>query len=266
MQDRQIRDFVRRALHDQLTAANLARLAAAVLKVLTENRQHQLLFDRAVKTARRLLMEYEDEVYDMVSERSKWWIPKTIDRHIAKALISGIFQLLSELESKDHQARRRFDRAVAELIDKLENSPDSQRRIEAIKAQLLPSPAVQNYLESIWDHLRQMILEDVKAPGSKLRQAIAESVSSLAFTLAADRSMQNRVNRKIEDLATTVVLPWRVEIGEFIAEVVRRWDTGTVTERIELEVGRDLQFIRINGTVVGALVGCVLFLVSHIIP
>jgi uncharacterized membrane-anchored protein YjiN (DUF445 family) len=148
----------------------------------------------------------------------------------------------------------------------LENSPDSQHQIEAIKAQLLPSPAVQNYLESVWDQLRQMILEDVRAPGSKLRQVIAESVSSLAANLAADRSMQNRLNRKIEDLATTVVLPWRVEIGEFIAEVVRRWDTSTVTERIELEVGRDLQFIRINGTVVGALVGCVLFLLSHTIP
>lgn len=266
VQDRQIRDFLRRALHDQLGSVDLAHVFATVLRVLTESGQHHLVFDQALKTGRRLLAEHEDEIYRMVAERSKWWIPQTIDRAVAKSIISGMLQLLGELEDPNHQGRRRFDRAVAELIDRLEHSPDSKRRVEAIKEQILPSPAVQAYLESVWDRLREVILEDARAPDSRLRQVVAEAVRSLALAMASDRPMQDRLNRRIEDFVTSVVLPWRAEIGGFIAEVVRRWDAGTVSERIELEVGRDLQFIRINGTLVGALVGCLLFLISLAVP
>ena len=262
LEDQEIREFVRQALNQQLRAVNLAPILGKALAVLSESGQHQMLFDKALIIVRKLLLEHEQRIYELVSRRSSWWVPRSIDLRVARAIVAGVHELLDELEAPDHEARERVDRAVAEMIDKLQHSPDYAEKVQSLKDQVLANPVIQEYLSAVWDEVRRLVLADLTAPESTTREAIAGGLQSLGRALGEDRRIQNRVNRSVERFVMKAVVPWRVEIGGFIAEVVRGWDARTVSDRMELAVGRDLQYIRMNGTLVGALVGCLLFVLS----
>ena len=131
-----------------------------------------------------------------------------------------------------------------------------------MKERLLEQKEVQDWLAAVWDELRRIVLDDLAAPDSRTRAALREGLASLGRTLAADREMQQRLHGGLEHVALAVV-PWRGQIAALIAEVVRSWDADTVAARLELAMGSDLQYIRMNGTLVGALVGCALFLIAR---
>ncbi len=262
IQDREIRRLVRTALNAQLGSADLGVWVARLVRLLTEGGHHQLLFDQALSVARRLLADHQEQIYAMVEDRSRWWIPRSIDRRVAQALIEGVLELLGELAAPDHPARHRFDAAVRELADRFEQSPELRARVEAFKRDLIENPALQDYIGSVWDELRHMLVRDATAPASRLKRALARGIVAFAADVTRDAATQERLNVRLESMVTRVVLPWRREIGQLIVDVVKGWDPETVAARIELEVGRDLQYIRINGTVVGALVGCALFVFS----
>lgn len=265
LRDRELRRLVRKMAEAQIARVDLAPILGALLRLLTEHRQHDLLFDHALKMMHQLLEENRERIDQMVGERSRWWVPRSIDRRVARAIVSGLLEFLAELQVPGHPARKRFDDAVADLIDRLEHSPEMRDAVQRAKEQLLANPVVQDYLGSIWDEARRLILRDATIPESRMRRSLARALSSLGRAVAEDPAMRERLNLRFEALVTRFVVPWRREIGALIIEVVHRWDAETVTKRLELEVGRDLQFIRINGTIVGALVGCALFLLSGLL-
>lgn len=260
--DEEVRKFVAGALQEKLDELDLAPLLGRVLELLTENGQHHELFTRSLLVARGVLDRNSHLIYEKVEDRTAWWVPATIDRRIAGAILHGVQDLLADLGDRDHPARREFDRSVRELVDKLKTSPRYRAQVEELKADLLGSPAVQGYVQNVWEDLKRLLLRDLSSPRPRITAGLSAAIQALAIALEQDRHMRGRLNRRIEGLVLGLVVPWRAEIGKFIAEVVRSWDARTVSERIELAVGRDLQFIRINGTLVGALVGCLLFLLS----
>jgi uncharacterized membrane-anchored protein YjiN (DUF445 family) len=262
LSDQELRAFLRRTLRDQLRAANLAPPLGRLLEVVVQAQHHQALFDRALLLATELLVRHEDRIYTIVSDKSGWWVPPSIDRTIARKLLTGVYELLEELGAHDHEARLGFDRAVLAFIDKLKHSPEFHARVDAMKHELLDNPVVQEYLGAVLDEVRRLVLEDIHAPGSRLVTTLADAIESLGRNLSRDDAVRARLNGTLEQAVIDVAVPWRQEIGRFIAEVVHTWDAQTVTERVELAVGRDLQYIRVNGTLVGALVGVLLFLAS----
>ena len=266
VEDRTLRDFVRKALREQLDEVDLAPMLARVLGVLREQGHHERLFDQALRMARRLLAENEQRIYESVSQKTPWWAPRTVDRRIAEAIVAGVIELLDEMGEPGHEARRRLEAALTDLIARLETSEKSREAVAAIKAQILDNPAVQDYLGTLWDAFKRLLLDDVRGSDSRLRRGLVDGLRALGHALAQDAQMQARLDRRIELFAAGAVVPFRAEIGGFIAEVVRSWDAKTVAERLELEVGRDLQYVRINGTVVGALVGCALYVVFSYAP
>jgi uncharacterized membrane-anchored protein YjiN (DUF445 family) len=262
-QDQEVRAFFRDAFRDQLKHFDLVPLLVRVLRLLEQSRQHQRLFERALGVARNLLIRNEQLIFEKVESRTSWWVPRQVDEKVARKIIEGTEELLLELTQPEHPARKEFDAAVHDMVQKLETSPAFRARVEEIKAQVLSSPELLTALESLWDEVRAMLLSQVAAPGSGLTDSLAASLQALARTLEREPEAQARLNRRIEHFLVGFVVPFRAEIGAFIAEVVQSWDTQTVTDQLELEVGRDLQYIRINGTLVGALAGCVLFLVTQ---
>ena len=262
LRDRELRRLVQSVAEVQLQRVDTAPLLGKALRILTQNKQHHVLFDRALRVLHELLDEHQERIYDMVGERSRWWIPRAVDRKMARAIVSGVLEFLTELKDEDHPARHRFDAAVADLADRLEKDPDAQALVERYKRELLADPAVQDYLGSIWDELRNALMNDLAAPGSRTKRVFAGAMAGLGRSVMEDEAIRARLNARFEAIVTKVVVPWRREIGALIVEVVHRWDAPTITRRLELEVGSDLQFIRINGTIVGALVGCAIFLVS----
>ena len=263
LEDQELRDFFARSFREQLREIDLAPLLGRTLAIVTASAQWDALFDRAVDAAFVALARNGERVQAMVASRSYWWIPEAIDRHIAQRITTGMEEFLADLRKPGSARRRAMREAVAAMAEELQHSPRWQERLNALKAGLLDQPEVHNWLVQVWDDLRGIVLQDLASPQSRTREAIERAALSLGRTLVADPQMQARLDAGIEHLALAVV-PWRGQIATLIAEVVRSWDARTVAERIELAMGSDLQYIRMNGTLVGAAVGCLLFLAARL--
>jgi uncharacterized membrane-anchored protein YjiN (DUF445 family) len=231
---------------------------------VTTSGEADILFERAIGIGVRWLEENRGQIDRLVQARSRWWVPRTIDRRIAAAIVSAIADLLSDLRQADSDARLRFREALAGLIEELLRSPARRDQINESKNRILDSPEVQAWLASIWGQLSRATLEDLADPASKTRAALEHGIALVGRALATDNAMQAHVDALVQRLAIQLI-SWRRKLGGFIAEVVRSWDTRTLTERLELVVGSDLQYIRMNGTIVGAAVGCLIFLVSQVL-
>jgi len=182
---------------------------------------------------------------------------------VAEAITAGLEDYLQSLRNRDHAARASFDAAIARLVEDLRRSPVHRARVNALRDRLLETPQLRDYTAELWQSLRGGLERELAEPRSRLRQALSGLLRSLGSTVADDPEVQARMDRRIEEVAIALVEPWRKDIGQFVADVVRGWETGTVVERVELAVGRDLQYIRVNGTLVGAVVGCLLFLATE---
>jgi uncharacterized membrane-anchored protein YjiN (DUF445 family) len=262
---REFRDLAGETLSHRLREIDLAPLLGRALAVLAANGFHERLLDRIVDLCRQFLERREGHLYAAAeAQRRRWWIPKAINRQIAKAIVGGIKELLSDVREPGAPPRQSLLQAIERLAGELETSAEYRARIEEAKSQLLADPQAKAWLSSVWSHLAQIALAELASPSPKLRHSLAAAIHSLAQRLQADPAMRARLNRTLEALATEVV-PWRAQLAQFIIEVVRQWDTKTLTERLELVVGRDLQYIRINGTLVGGFVGCLLHLLSTVL-
>jgi uncharacterized membrane-anchored protein YjiN (DUF445 family) len=262
LDDPELRSFVLRSFGEQLREIDLAQLLGRIIAILTSSGQYDVLFDHLLDAGQRLVDANAPRLYQLVEEKSRWWIPKAIDRRIAQAILESIEELLFELREEGGSARAQFRGAVRQLAENLVSSPEQRLRFNAAKDRLLEDEDVQHWLADVWDKLRQIVIDDLSSPKSRTREALLTAVLSLGRTLEADRSMQARLDEAIEEAAVAIV-PWRGQIGGLIAEVVRSWDARTVAQRLELAMGSDLQYIRMNGTLVGACVGCALFLLSY---
>jgi len=197
----------------------------------------------------------------MVEQRSRWWIPKTIDRRIAAAIVDGTIDVLHRLRQRDSEVRVQLRMAVASLIDNLMRSNDQRDKIQRLTNLLLDDREVGAWIISAWDRLSRRLMQELSDPRSNARATIHSAVLALAQSMREDEFIQSRIEAFIDRLVTQL-FQWRGEIGLLIAEVVRNWDARTVSDRLELVLGSDLQYIRINGTIVGALVGCAIYLLS----
>lgn len=262
VEDRELRNFFVQAQGERLRSVEVAPLLGRVLDLLLAGGHHQTAIERMVAAALDYVERNEDRLEALVGERSGWWIPRTVDRRMARAVTQGVRDLLAELLDPASHARIRLEMAVEELATDLRSDPAMRAKVEAAKRQLLDQPEIQAWLGRLWDEMRGAILADLGAPDGRMRAAAAAALRSFGPSLEADPVMRTRLNVAVEALAVRMVVPWRRGIGRFISDVVRSWDARTVTERLELAVGSDLQYVRISGTLVAALVGTGLFLVN----
>ncbi|MGC2857185.1 DUF445 domain-containing protein [Novispirillum sp. DQ9] len=260
--DAGLRDQVRRALAARLRAADIAPLASRLLDAVPD-RERDRLVDRIVALARDALIRNEARIHARVAERNSWWIPSAVDRKVARGLIDGVHDLLDELADSQHPTRVALQESLDAARARLRDDPEQALRLNAVKNRLLRDPQVQALLGRLWDEVRGWLLDGAERPDSRLRHTLADSLQALGRRLREDDALRQALDDRVERAVGAVLLPWRAEIGAFIEDVVKRWDASSTAARIELEVGKDLQYIRINGTVVGALVGAVLYLLVH---
>ena len=251
-------DFLQRTLGEQLRQSDFAPLIGHGIRILAASGEADVVFERAVEVAARWLEKNRDRIDALVSEHSRWWIPKPIDRRIARALFDGTMELLDGLRRPDGESRAKFREALAAIVNELLNSPEQREKINAAMKRLLVHPEAQAWVRSVWEELCRIALDDLAQPSSRLRAALEKPISIVAQALATDAVMQRHIDEVVEHLAHSVIA-WRGEIGSFVAEVVRNWDTRMLSDRLELVVGSDLQYIRMNGTIVGACAGCLIF-------
>ncbi|WP_207480796.1 DUF445 domain-containing protein [Arenibaculum pallidiluteum] len=260
--DDELRQWLGTALGDRLRGVAVAPLLGRVLEAVLQSGQHQGVVERLVAAALDYVERNEGRFQMLVGERTSWWVPRAVDRRVAQAVSSGLRELLADLLDPASLPRIRLEMAVEELARDLREDPDTRARVEAAKLGVLDHPEIQAWLGTLWDSLRDAALRDATDPEGRIRAGVTAALRASTRALAEDPALRRRLDHAVEAAALRLVVPWRRAIGRFIADVVRGWDARTVTERLEEAVGSDLQYVRISGTCVAALVGAALFLVT----
>jgi uncharacterized membrane-anchored protein YjiN (DUF445 family) len=233
--------------------------------LLAENRQEaliQLLADRAFEWSLNA-----GEVIQRVIERdSPSWSPRWVDHLVGDRIHRELIDFTDKVRrNPDHELRQSATRFLFEFADDLQHDPDTIARAEAVKEQIMARDEVTRAAETAWTALKRIVMESVDDPSSELRTRIADSVQHIGESLRDDADLRDKVDGWIIRGAKHLVSEYGVEITAIITETIERWDADEASRRIELHVGRDLQFIRINGTVVGALAGLVIYTVAQLL-
>ncbi len=257
----QLNELIQNTIGQQLRTVDLAPLLGRAIKILTTSEESDVLFEKAAEMAESWIAANRAQLDEMVEQRSHWWIPRTIDRRIAAAIVDGMIDLLRRLRQRDSEVRLRFKAALASMADDLVTSAEQRDKIKGLKNLLLDDSELRATIASAWDSLSQRLMLELSDQQSNARAALHSAVLAIAYSMREDAFIRTRMHAALERFATQLC-QWRGEIGLLIAEVVHNWDARTVSDRLELVLGSDLQYIRINGTIVGALVGCVIHLLS----
>ena len=264
VEDEDVSRFISEQLLTRVGEIEAAPLAGEVLGMLTDHNRHQEIMDALLKSAFQLLGEYDGMIRQKITENTAWLFRKfALDAVVAKTLLSAAEQQLKEVsEDPAHPWRLRFDAAVRDFVVKLTTSPEYLARGEQLKAELLQHPAVRTYVGGLWGEIKRAVRRDAAGAGSKLRERVAAVILGFADALLADDALRRKVNAWAKATIVRTVTSRRREVGLLIAETMRRWDARTFTEKIEQQVGNDLQYIRLNGTIIGGLAGVAIYFVT----
>ncbi|WP_312030231.1 DUF445 family protein [Actinomycetospora sp. TBRC 11914] len=240
----------------------MGRLLEGILEDGSHRRVVDLICDRAYDWVR---VNY-DTVMALVSRQAPSWSPRFVDGLIGDRLYAEALSFAWAVKSDpDHPLRKAIDRFLTSFAGDLQHEPDTIERVESIKMQLLEHPDVQGLLSKAWATGKAMILDAAEDPSSELRRRVTDGVSRFGERMVLDEGLRDKVDSWIVDAASYVVTRYAPEITGLISDTVKRWDGPETSRKIELQVGRDLQFIRINGTVVGALAGLIIYTVGELV-
>jgi uncharacterized membrane-anchored protein YjiN (DUF445 family) len=232
------------------------------LEQTVRDERHMVLLEKALVVLEQWLDESQPLILAKFSEASRY-TPPFVDEYIVNRFITGIIALLRDVaRDPQHELRQRFEAATQSFIDELKTSDTQRRRGRAWMREIAAHLRQQGYVSVIWQQLRSRIDADLQAERSGLREQLAASIEGLGREVLGDPELQRKLNTWWLQVVGELVLRFRHEASALIAEVVRSWDADEISRKVELEIGTDLQFIRINGTVVGGLVGVLLHAVE----
>jgi uncharacterized membrane-anchored protein YjiN (DUF445 family) len=241
-------------------------LAGRLLEGVVEDGSHRPLFDLALDEAAAWLRDNRRTVIRIVLDRAPQWTPDWLDAAVAARVHQELTRWVADVSADpDHRVRKAVDDLLVRLAEDLQSDPETQARAEALKDRFLAHPQTGEAVGALWSSVRRLLLEAAEDPHGELRRRAVRGLTDAGRRLAEDAVLQERVDSYAADAAGYVARGYSAEIAAVISETVSRWDPAETSERIELHVGRDLQFIRINGTVVGALVGLVLHTMTELV-
>lgn len=257
---------VTEALIPRLLEERLSPVAGQLLGEVLKERAHVGLVDLVLEELHRWLGANQDEVTQLVVDRAPWWTPQWVDTRVSTRLHEEAVAWVQEIIGDgDHRARQALDHWLEQLAHDLEHDEATQERAERLKQRVLTQPQVARTSIAIWDALRRALIGSLEDPDGLVRQRALEELRRLAERLQEDEELGERVDRIAADAAAYVVERYGSEVATIISTTVNRWDGKETAERIELHVGRDLQFIRINGTIVGGLAGVTIHAISAVV-
>jgi uncharacterized membrane-anchored protein YjiN (DUF445 family) len=253
--------FLTGAARYGIEAMPAAPLASRLLALVWAHGEMQTLIEHGISYASAALKRNRETIKRKVSERSSRLIPKWVDGIMADRIVAGLTRALEEMREPSHPWRIELSTAVEKLIADLATNPDMLARGEELKARILENPVVVKQIDAMWGDIEDKL--DAITSSNRLFEMLEQSLLTASERLATDERIGESINRWLRVAVLRTVAPRRAEIAAFIRKVVENWDAETLVKRIELQVGRDLQYIRINGTLVGGLVGLIIFSVAH---
>jgi uncharacterized membrane-anchored protein YjiN (DUF445 family) len=266
VEDDEVHVAIESVVRRQTEAMQLAPLAGRALRAVTATDRHSEVLGAAMSALERFLDENREALRTRYHRESPWWIPGAIDDRIFDRLVDGARHMLGEVAADpDHELRKELDRRLRDLAEQLEHSPELRARGEQLKAELLASPELRKWTRSLWEDAKAALHEQARDPESEVRRRLATTVAGVGRRLQEDPELGNAVEAAAERGARYVAEHFHDEITGLVTSTVQRWDAQETSGKLELLLGRDLQFIRINGTVVGGVAGLAIHAVAELL-
>jgi uncharacterized membrane-anchored protein YjiN (DUF445 family) len=270
--DERVRAFMGRAAAAGLQKIDLSRLTGQALDALTAGGRHQALLDDVLQQVAGLLEgeELQAHITEAIAREVKTLRYVGLDQVAAKLatrkIVAAVARTIGELAAEPgHPMRKRFDHFVDDFVVRLKLDPEFQQRGEQIRAELIAHPALGDYLHGLWGELLAWLQDDLGRRDSTIRQRIASMAGTLGARLQGDEAIRRWINEQIEAAAPLAIERYREDIRRYIEERVGEWNAQEMTLELERHIGRDLQFIRINGTLVGGLVGLLIHTATQLL-
>jgi uncharacterized membrane-anchored protein YjiN (DUF445 family) len=252
--------MVKTAIAQRIRSVEIAPLLGQTLEAAITSERHVPMVDSIVTWAGRTLDANEDLIRDMVHQRAGRFLRMVgLDEKLADAIVDGLRKLTIDMAiDPDHPIRAKAEEGLANLARNLQNDPDTRAKVEAWKSDMVENEAVSGWLDGVWEKARAGLLKGARDPDAALAGKFGEALRQLGDTLQTEPRLKAAINQFARRATVGIVASYGDGIVTLVSETVRSWDATTVSDRLEGAVGRDLQYIRINGTLVGGLVGLVL--------
>ncbi|MBA3669924.1 MAG: DUF445 domain-containing protein [Sphingomonas sp.] len=261
LDDERLGGIVKSAIATRLRKMEVSPLIGHALASAINEDRHVPMLEAAIRWTARMLEANETLIRDMVKKKANWALKLAgLDAKLADAIINGFRKLAGEMsEDPAHPVRLRIEEALAQLANDLQTRPETRARVEAMKDQLLDNQSVGLWLDTLWQKGREAIIRAARNPDAVMAGKLGEVLRSMGGTLESDARIRAAINQFARRATVGMAASYGGSIVKLVSETVRGWDAQTVTDRLEAAVGRDLQYIRINGTLVGGLVGLALY-------
>src|SRR5213083_830801 len=263
----ELQDLVSQVVRNRVRTIRVApALGKTLALALADNRQEELL-NATVKLAAEAVRNNRELIRERVKQETPWWVPPVVDDKIYQKIIVAVERLLQDMVMDPaHPLRTAFDRAIHDFIERLQHAPEVIARAEALKEEWLMGAQTDELARKLWEGIRQAVSEHATGTdGGTGPSPLDSGLSEFGIALLSNPTLLADIDDLLIDVTANVVEKYRHEIGDLIAKTVASWDPGATSRRFELAVGRDLQFVRINGTLVGGLVGLLIYTITRLV-
>jgi uncharacterized membrane-anchored protein YjiN (DUF445 family) len=266
VKDEHIASFVTDALVPRFRDEPISPLAGGLLAEVVRDDVHHGLVDLTLDELHRWLVEHPETFAEVLEQRAPWWAPPRLNDAVTRRLHTELVTWVDDIRRDPrHQARQALDSMLAQLADDLLTDPDTQERTERLKERLLEHPQVVESSIALWNALRRALQASLVDADGAVRERLCTELTAFGARLREDDELRGRLDGTAADIAVFAVSRYGAEVTAIITHTIARWDGKEAARRIELHVGRDLQFIRINGTIVGGLVGVLIHTVAVLV-
>jgi uncharacterized membrane-anchored protein YjiN (DUF445 family) len=261
--DDEVRAMIQRSAMARIRKTPVAPVLSDVLTLVTADDRHQELLNEAIGIIARTIEDNPDAIRDAIRSSSPWWVPSVVDQVVFKKILQSVTRLVHDVRADpDHPLRKRFDRVLGEFIEQLRNSPEVSAKAEALKEQMLGHPLVEDWTAALWDNARKAAERYRSNPEGAPPDALERGISAIGESLLAHPALAAELDGFLIEAVATILEQHRQQVAELITHTVSAWDPESAVQRLELAVGSDLQYIRMNGTLVGGLVGLCIYAIS----
>jgi uncharacterized membrane-anchored protein YjiN (DUF445 family) len=266
LDDDEIQQGLEHLIESRVRATPVTPLVGKAIDLTVEGGHHQRLLDAVLVGVAGFLADNQVTFRKRLDEESPWWVPEPLDDRVFNKIFTAVSSFLNDVgHDPDHDIRASVDIRVVAFADRLRADPELLAKGEALKEEMLDHPEVRRWIDSLWTEAKRGLIAAADDPASELRVRLVTSLQQLGTRLASDPELQAKIDRWVSDALAYVVENYRTEVSDIIASTVAKWDGESTAEKMELQVGRDLQFIRINGTIVGGLAGFVIHAVGQLL-
>jgi uncharacterized membrane-anchored protein YjiN (DUF445 family) len=266
LSDEDVQDVIEDLAREHLIAPEWGPPLGDWLARIVDSGAHHGAVDMGIDSIAAWLEANQASFHGLVSRRLPAWVPSIAHRFVDDTVYNEAVKFVAAVQAEpQHPARLAIDRYLARLADNLQHDPATIGRLEDAKVTIFDSPRVRQLAAEAWNTAKTGLLSSLADPQSGLRRRASTAIAEIGERLTTDAALQHRVDTWVTDAAVFLVDRYRSDIASIITDTVERWDPAETTEKIELQVGRDLQYIRLNGTIVGALAGLVIFTVAQLL-